>query len=767
MKRGILAASLLAGAVSCVASAAFAQSDASSIETVIVTGKKIAQDKVPMKAVFTQSTISKETILNASPSPATNVQTLLNTEPSIYAVAGGPNGVNTTIKFRSFSDGEFGETIEGVPLNDIFNGGVTFQADNRNNVLFTTQDIDSVQIYRGVNNPAVNTYNSLGGTINYDLRQPTDTFGGSAGIDGGSFNTFNYHAMADTGDVDGIKQTLSYERDFSSGWLQNSPDWNENLYYAGKADITSDTQIFAYAVFNQNKGDAPEDVPVNLIREFGDSYQYPNDFHTENNNDQNAMGIVGIKQRFSDVFSFEDTAYIGDNNYRRTSYTNPADEENPYYIYNAPQTYAFWASYIPYTGIPQFGSTAAGTAYQFYGYHGSLYGDDAKVTADLPFNKVIAGGDFNVGELHSREFWYGSYDMPMETGYNDAWNEHDTRQMWSLFIQDDIHFWDDRIHITPGVKYIDATSKDNDAVGFYYFPPGNLKNTDHFLSPTLGASIEPIENFTIYGSYGKNVKFPDITSLYNELGYGGVVPPATVKPENVADWEIGARYKWDSLQVEVNGYEEHFSDIIYSIQLPSGASFQQNGGLERYRGVETQLTDDFGEVFIGNLKGFLNASYNEAICESDFGYGHSVSDTTGGCNKGQSLANVPNYLLSGGLTWDYQGWHVDVTGQFVGKQHLEDYYTYLPEPPSDLAPGQPTHIPSYVLFNLGVVKVIPINIGPANALRLSVHVDNIFNTHYFADAETDSDANNSNYLNDVYARVGEPRAVFGSISIYF
>jgi outer membrane receptor protein involved in Fe transport len=768
MKRSVLLASAMLGAMFFVPAAVAQTSSNSDLETVIVTGKRTAeQPQVPLKAVYTESSISKEQILNLSPSPATSLQTMLNTQPSIYATTGGPNGMNTNIKFRSFADGEFGETVQGVPLNDIFNGGVMSQADNRNNVLFTPRDVDAVDIYRGVNNPAVNTYNSLGGTINYTLRQPTDTFGGDVGVDGGSFNTFDYHATVNTGDIDGIRQTVSFERDSSSGWFKATPDWNDNLYYAGNADVSANTQVFAYFTYNKNVGDAPEDVPFNLIKEFGHSYQYPKDIHYQTDNDTNLMGIAGFKSQITNILSVVDEAYIGDNDYVRTAYTNPADEGNPYYLYNAPQDYAYWSSWMPYTGVAQFGSTAAGTAYQYYGYHGSVYGDNLKVTADLPFNTVTAGGDFNVGELHSREYWYGSKNMPLTTGYNDAWNEHDTRQMWSAFIQDDVHLWDDRIHITPGIKYISAASKDNDAVGFYYSPPGSLRNDDHFWSPTVGASIEPIDNFTVYGSYGKNVKFPDITSLYNELGYGGVVPPATVKPEYVEDYEAGARYQLDSLQLELNAYEENFSDIIYSIQLPSGASFQENGGKERYRGVEFQLTQDFGDIGFGNLKSFLNASYNEAVCESDFGYGHSVSDTSGGCNKGQSLANVPNYLLNGGLTWDYSGWHVDLTGQFVGKQHLEDYYTYLPEPAYDLAPGQPTHIKSYVLFNLGVVKVIPLDDSFANALRLSVHVDNIFNTHYFADAETDSDANNSNYLNDVYARMGEPRAVYGSVSIYF
>jgi len=210
-----------------VASSASAQayqsssSSDSSIETVIVTGNRPPLNTIPMKSTFTASEITPEAILNITPSPAMTVQTLLNTQPSIYATVGATNGMETDIKFRAFVDGEFGETIAGVPLNDIFNGGVTYQADNRNNALLTTRDLDSVQIYRGINNPAVNTYNSLGGTINYVPRQPSDDFGGDVGVDGGSFGTIDYHATLNTGDWNGIRQTLSLERDYSSGWLEN------------------------------------------------------------------------------------------------------------------------------------------------------------------------------------------------------------------------------------------------------------------------------------------------------------------------------------------------------------------------------------------------------------------------------------------------------------------------------------------------------------------------------------------------------------------
>jgi iron complex outermembrane recepter protein len=788
MKCGVLLATAAVAALS-VASSAFAQaSSASSIETVIVTANRPPLNAIPMQAPYTQSTITPEAILNITPSPAMTVQTLLSTQPSIYATTGGTNGMETDIKFRSFSDGEFGETVEGVPLNDIFNSGVTYQADNRNESLLVTRDLDSVDIYRGVNNPAVNTYNSLGGTINYRLRQPTQDMGGDVGVDGGSFDTLDYHATFNTGDWNGIRQTLSFERDYSSGWLQNTPDWNDNLYYAGNADVDSHTKAFSYFVYNKNRGDAPQYIPQDIIdQQF--NFQWPDQTYKAVNLDTNFLGIVGFETQIADFITIKDDAYGGDNNYRRVSYSNPA-YPGPFFIDDQGSGYPFWQSYMgyapgdpgynqfAYTAPQAYGSSSAGCAptcayaatdYHFYGYNGALFGDRIQATVDLPLNKVIFGGDYNAGTLHSREYWYGTFHMPMIVGYNDAWDEHDTRQMWSMYAQDDIHFWDDRIHITPGLKYIQAATKDNDALGFYYSAPGGDRADEHFLSPTLGASVEVLPDFDIYGSYGKNVKFPDITAFYNAVA-GANTAPIIVRPEFAQDFELGARYQMGTFHAELNVYNEHFTDIIFSSTNTAGFTQYQNGGAEIFKGAELQLTNDFGEILVGRLQGYLNASYNEAVCSTLSR--DDLSGTT--CNPGEELPNVAKYLGNVGVIWDFDGWHVDLQGHYVGSQHLQSYFTSLPVAPGDVAPGQRTETPSYFLMNVGIVKVIPLeNIGPAKALRLGLHIDNVFDKHYFSDGETNTDNNNAtspitgNQYVDFYGLAGEPRAVFGSVSVYF
>ncbi|MCU4161147.1 TonB-dependent receptor plug domain-containing protein [Acidiphilium sp. AL] len=86
---------------------------------------------IPQKATYSESTISKRRIDNAS--PGTNAQTLLNQLPSVVATSSGPNGMRTNIQFRAFNDGQFSETFDGVALNDLFNAGVINAASQRNN----------------------------------------------------------------------------------------------------------------------------------------------------------------------------------------------------------------------------------------------------------------------------------------------------------------------------------------------------------------------------------------------------------------------------------------------------------------------------------------------------------------------------------------------------------------------------------------------------------------------------------------------------------
>ncbi|MDD2876682.1 MAG: TonB-dependent receptor [Acidiphilium sp.] len=732
------------------------------IKGVSKSASKIEHSTIPQKATYSESTIGKRRIETAS--PAANAQTLLNQLPSIVATSSGPNGMRTNIQFRAFNDGQFSETFDGVALNDLFNAGVVNAASARNNTLITLDDFQQVKIYRGVNNPAVNSYNSLGGTINYVPREASATANGQAGISYGSFNSFGYHVRLNTGDVGGVRQLFSFHRDISDSWLQNGKDQNNNFYYTFNAPTFGGTgKVYGYFIYNHNLGETPHTVPLALVEQYGTKYQFPLNDTYSHNIDTNYLAVLGASQNFTPNLSGDLKFFFGADDYVRTSFSNPYLLQGPgipYQLPNAPASY----KYSPYPGqtsydpLATFGSYATGSQYHYYGYYGDEVGIQPQFTADLPYNTIVFGGNLTSGHLHSREYWYGTQPVPIIPGYNNAWNEHDLRTLASVYIQDKISLLDDRLTITPGVKYLNAITKDHDATGFYYPISGSVSDQEHFTSPTIGASFAFTPHIAAYAAFGENIKFPDISAYYGNIGITDaagqpIVQPLSIKPEYVKDYEAGLRYTRGGLTAAVDYYRENFTNtFINSTSAVTGASTTTNGGSSRYDGEELQVLDHAGRIagLIGDWSAYFNYAHNNANFLSSFS-----SVYAGTVQAGQPLANVPQNLLSGGATWTHDGWMIDGNAQYVGIEYLQQ----------GLA-GTPTSLksPPYFLLNVAIQKTIPLHLGRVRALRVAFNVDNLLGRQYYTTDKVYQDNNGNNYQSVL---LGTPRAFYLSLTALF
>ncbi len=737
----------------------------SAVETISITAPRDVVE-VPATATFTESVIPAETVRNLSPGPSTTVQTMLNEEPSIFAYTAGPNGVETSISFRSFISSQFSETYDGVSINDVFNGGVTGSAENRNNVLLTPNNLGAVQIFRGINNPAVNSYNSLGGTINFVPRQPGDKFAAEVGASGGSFGTYGAHITVDTGDYGGLKQIVSFQQDGSKGWIDGGGDYNSNLYWGADAALGGGNRVYNHLLANLNHGYTTYNMPIPLLQQYGTSYQWPANLNSAVIHDTNWLDVLGAEIRLSSVASVENKLFAGRNEYLRTSYSNPANGFNTasgYQLEDGGQTsdQAFWIQY-PDVGSPSydpvaaFGSTSQGTDYHFYGYTTWVVGDSASLKLALPGNAIAAGANITEGRLHSREYWYGSSPVPQVTGFNNAWDEHDVRTMGSLYVQDDIALAGDRLHITPGVKYVLARTGDTDAAGIYYYPVfGSVSDTEHFVSPTLGVNFQVADGLNVFTAWGRNTKLPDITSYYNSINdYPGTgITQPKMKPEYVDDYEVGARYRRGGLYAELNAYREMFKNtFIQGFNTATQLNYFLNGPTSQYQGLELQLKQDFGVVALGDLTGYFNYSHNQAA----YGGAFKSVDAGGSVNAGDPVANVPKNLVSLGALWKHDGWRVNLDGRYAGAQFI----------PS--TGGLPTNstIPAFTVFNAGVSKTLATG-SPSlgKSLRLGLNVDNLFDRHYLITAtDYGSGTAPGNTLRGIYAA---PRAVTGSVAVDF
>jgi len=398
----------------------------------------------------------------------------------------------------------------------------------------------------------------------------------------------------------------------------------------------------------------------------------------------------------------------------------------------------------------------------------------------VPYNNIVIGANVTFGALHSREFWYGAYDMPLEDGYNDAWDEHDRRVFASAYVQDTISLFDNRLTITPGVKYLYAYTTDTDAIGFYYPYGGTTGNTTSFVSPTIGVNYKLTEQIAVYGAFGQSVKFPDISAYYDSIpGTTGSpppkIPPATVKPEHVNDYELGVRYQEGGLSTSLALYREDFTNTFIDTFDPTDyLTIVTNGGSSRYQGVEFQVRNDFGEQPWGDFTAKFNVAYNQAEFTSSF-----TSDYVGGeydnseadfkVYAGEALQDVPNWLISAVGVWSYQGWKVLGDVRYVGRQFVDNYETGVTASGVTIQP--------FTVVDLGASKTIQIKgwEGRPNTLTFALNVDNLFNEYYYNQMYQDT---YEYYVNaagvkgkyyDTYneAAPGAPRSIVGTIDLKF
>ncbi|MDB6084431.1 MAG: TonB-dependent receptor [Gammaproteobacteria bacterium] len=740
-----------------------AATDKSTLEQVVVIGQHMtAPAEVPLETAYSEGTITADTIRALSAGPTVTAQTLLNSQPSIIAFTDGPLGTRSTVYLRSFNAGQFAETYDGVALNDLFNASVTNQASNINNVLLTPNNLDSVEIYRGINNPAVNSYNSLGGTIDYLPRRPTGNFDAEASASYGSFKSSLFRGTVDFGNLYGLKQMLSYEHGESDGWSANTADRNNNLYYSADYSRDNGDRLSVYAIYNDNTGYTPFNMPVPLLQANGDFYQWPKSWTYESDKDSNWMAIVDYESRFNDYMVLRNKIFGGVNDYKRTSYSNPLYQQSATQIYNlenTPNGYPFWLSYPngpTYDPVAAFGSAEDGTDYHFYGYATRGIGDTLSLALSLPRNVVTMGGNVSYGTLHSREYWYGTFAMPMQQGYNNAWDEQDRRTLTSGYVQDEIALFDDTLHVTPGVKYVHASTSDHDSIGFYYPISGRVSDQESFVSPTLGVNYKVTPDLAIYAAFGRNIKFPDITAYFgafqNDANGNPVVVPVKVNPEHVDDYELGARYRQSRFSATVNLYRENFTNtFVNQFNSTTGLTTTTNGGSSRYQGIEVQLTEDFAQTAWGDWNGYLNYSHNDAKFTTSF-----TSDYAGPVTAGQSLGNVPKDLVTAGVVWQMSGWRASAGVRYIGQQHINYLASGTPSPDT---------ISAHTLVDMGIAKIISLD-GPAGlrSLRIALNVDNLFDKYYYNESYTDADFNSNSFVRAV---PGAPRSVVGTVSLRF
>ncbi|MCL4498297.1 MAG: TonB-dependent receptor [Deltaproteobacteria bacterium] len=691
--------------------------------------KKEEQKKKLFKSAYTVSHITKKEIA-ATQNPMMGIVNVLNQKPSIYSYSAGPNGVHSEIEMRGFNGGQITEEFDGIPLNNLFSGSSQSYNLTYNNIPFTLGDVSSINIYRGINNPSVNSFNSLGGTINFNPLMPSRKFGASIFGGWGNFATTEYGASINSGKLPyGVKMYLRVTKNNSNGWVQNSNDKNTSIYMSIIKPYNMNRSNISFIYIrndNQdNNGYNNSNVPLPLLQNYGYTFNYPTDIENDRLNNESWYAILGWNDYINRRLRFLNKAFYHYNHSYIVSYYTP--------LCSSPQDVTGvcspLATIIPQSNgqpvQPYYIPNYAPNPYDLYMSYQNEYGDTPSFIIKAPRNKVTVGGQFLIGTEDVQGYYINNSGGTINSGATTAFIEYDTRANNTVFIQDKISIIPKKFYMEPGLKYnIVNTYDSEDPEGYTH--GGTVASNNNFFEPSLGLSYNLLKNWVIYGAWGKIQKVANIGAYYpllDSVNASGAFATPTMKPEYITDYEIGSRFKYNKLKLSANVYKEDFQNTFstykdLAFNPPYGITETYNAGNSMYEGIELEAG-----YKINRISGiFANWSYNTAIYTSNYEgpYGSILS--------GEHLSYVPRHLANLGGYVNIFKTYLKLWGTYSGEQYIND----MNGAPTNLA-----HIGGYWIFN-GYVShyfnfkhIEVLKNAQLKGVEVSLSVDNILNRNYY------------------------------------
>ncbi|MCK2166047.1 TonB-dependent receptor [Thalassospira xiamenensis] len=307
-------------------------------------------------------------------------------------------------------------------------------------------------------------------------------------------------------------------------------------------------------------------------------------------------------------------------------------------------------------------------AYEFYSTAtggGNIYGSHP---ADHSPTVTFARGDFD--------------NMPLR----------DTTKMTSYFLADTLTFWNDRIHLTGGVRHqkINVTTFDL-ATG------AETENyNDSAVSPVAGIVGNITDQWSVYANYAEGLQKGE-TAPNTAINTG-----ETLAPYKSEQYEIGAKADYGVVGAGIALFQTSkpaaYTDQTTQIYAADGE--QEN------RGIELTV---FGEPVKGIriLGGFTI-------------YDSELSGTAGGTNDGNTPSGVPDYVAKLNLEYDLPF----LVGATINARLIHTASQYANE-------ANTLSIPSWTRLDLGARYTTEVHEYP---VTIRANIENVTDSDYWASA---------------------------------
>ncbi|WP_298137362.1 TonB-dependent receptor [Acidiferrobacter sp.] len=633
---------------------------------------------------------------------AENAQTVLNSMPGTNVTSTNPLGTRPHISVRGFSGTQLGYTFDGLPIGDLFSGGLTGGNNNYaslyNLVPVTLGESSGINVIYGPAEPSVDSVGGMGGTVEYMPRLPGKTFSASVFGGFGSFDTRNYGAEVNTGaSKNGGALFLRAAHHSTGNYLENSPDRGNSFYGAYVLPSRGGRSRFsAIVLYNNNSGYIPARMPAALLSLYGPNYQWPQSFTYSYGQATHEMVVLGYKTEMNRYILLDSKAFYAYTRSDQLTYQNPA----------VTPTYDGNITYFPYGN---------GAPYNRYIYVTRTAGLSEAVNLMLGPDTVTFGGFGAASIYHSSQYWLASPGAASVPGQNDAWDEHAYRLYGKIYAQAELKFLG-ALTIVPGVKEEYADTAINDIPGAYYPVGASSGNNYTEPSPYLGASYKVTRDVKVYGNVAQAYKFPNISAYYSADSFATPTSPPpgiSVLPERVTSYQIGVAFRSRRTALGAAFYRQYFAHTFSSVyDATNGLTYEYNYGASRYTGLD--LTGSYKPGYGLKIYGGWSLQSAQYTSNATNSFGSSVS-------AGDPRQYTPHYLANIGVEERYARVTGALWANFVGSQVI------------GTSAGGPTtgSVPAYRTVNASLTYTLPIHAPGIKSLKASLNITNILNSHAY------------------------------------
>ena len=688
------------------------------LDSVVVSSSRAGKD-----TPVTYTMVGKEQLQRSN--PLNSLPMNLALQPSVVSVNEGGTGLGySKMTVRGSKGSQINVTLNGITLNDAESQEVFWV-----NIPALSSMISSVQLQRGLGTSA-NGAGAFGASINMSTAAVNADPFGSADLSVGSYGTFIGSFAAGTGlTKSGLYFNAAYSRGMTDGYIRNAyADVHSAMAVLGWMNERNSLRL-TYLMGSQRTGITWEGISLEqyeLDRRYNPAGEYYDQF-----------GNVHYYDNETDNYA---------QHHIQLNYTHSFSER------------LVWSSTFNYTrGDGYYENYKAGKSFSKY----------------LMENPVIDGVSYDEGDFITREalandyfvlntdLRYTSERLRMTAGLNLSRydGDHIGNVLWSNVLGDSYDYDSHEWYLNRGLKHeasafvrgevlccdgltafadlqyrgvwLDMSGPEDDGVMLDH------KDNWQFFNPRAGLSFRWSPSSRVYASAALGHREPgrsDIKELIldaNKAAMAGVASRGVdIRPEKMLDIEIGYEYASESLSLSANVYMMEYWDMLLETGKLTdvGYAIKENVPRSWRRGIELAAAWKIAPwvQVAGNLTLSTNkirnytAYYEKYDNMNDWNYlgQHQVEFANTDILMSPSLVGMAGVTFKpfASSAKSLDSIYLSMNGKYVGKQFYDN------------TSSDERAIPAYFVADLSL------GYEPFSGLTLSLHVNNLFNRMYYADA---------------------------------